>query len=48
MVRRWLLSKALPRHYGKRPDPEVWHEPIDTLAELYKQIEEGNRKAAKP
>lgn len=47
-ARCWLLSKALPRHYGKRPDPEVWREPIDTLAELYKEIEERNRKAAKP
>jgi hypothetical protein len=47
-TRCWLLSKALPRHYGKRPDPEVWNEPIDTLAQLYKEIEEGNRRTAKP
>ncbi len=41
-ARRWLLSKALPRHYGKRPDPNAWHEPIDTLAAVMKEIEERN------
>jgi transposase-like protein len=26
-ARRWLLSKALPRHYGKRPDPNASLQP---------------------
>jgi transposase-like protein len=47
-ARRWRLSKALPRQYGKRPDPNASHEPRDTLAELMKQIEEQNRALAKP
>jgi transposase-like protein len=45
-ARQWLLSKTLPRHYGKRPDPDAWRPPVDTLAELMKQIEERNRALA--
>jgi hypothetical protein len=47
-ARCWLLSKALPRHYGKQPDANAWHEPIDTLAAVHKEIEERNRRLAKP
>jgi hypothetical protein len=47
-ARCWLLSKALPRHYGKRPDPEPWREPVDTLAAVLKEIEQRNRAPAKP
>jgi hypothetical protein len=43
-----LLSKALPRHYGKQPEANPWHEPIDTLAAVHKEIEERNRRLAKP
>jgi hypothetical protein len=32
-ARQWLLSKTLPRHYGKRPDPDAWRPPVDTLVE---------------
>jgi hypothetical protein len=47
-ARRWLLSKALPRHYGKRPDPNAWQEPIDTLAAVMKEIEQRNRALPNP
>jgi transposase-like protein len=45
-ARQWLLSKALPRHYGKRPDPDAHLPPVDTLAKLMKEIEERNRALA--
>jgi transposase-like protein len=37
--RQWRISKAQPRHYGKRP-------PVATPAELMKQIEARNRALA--
>jgi hypothetical protein len=40
--------KALPRHYGKQPDPDAWHEPIDALAALTEEIEQQNRALPKP
>jgi len=45
-VRRWLLSKALPRHH--RPDLIVRHETSDTLAALMKEIEERKRGLPNP
>ena len=46
-ARCWLLSKMRPRHYGKQPDPDPWHEPVDTLTAVLKEIEERNRRMAK-
>jgi hypothetical protein len=46
VARFWLLSKALPRNYGNRPNLMARLETRDTLAELMKEIEDGNRELA--
>jgi hypothetical protein len=42
-VRRWLLSKALPKIYGDRLDLKASHEAGDTLLELMKAIDGRTR-----
>jgi hypothetical protein len=37
-VRRWLLSKQLPKVYGSRPEPDADHPKEDRLDLLMKQI----------
>jgi hypothetical protein len=47
LSRAWLLSKALPRNYGNRPNLMARLEARDTLAEVMKEIEDRNRAPAK-
>jgi hypothetical protein len=42
-MRRWLLSKVLPRNYGDRLDPNAKQEVRDTLAEVLKEIDGRTR-----
>jgi hypothetical protein len=42
-VRRWLLSKALPKIYGDRLDLKASHEVGDSLLELMKAIDGRTR-----
>jgi hypothetical protein len=46
VARFLLLSKALPRNYGDRPNLLARLEPRDTPAELMKEIEDRNRALA--
>ena len=47
VARMWLLSKALPRNYGDRPNLFAQLETRDTLTELMKEIEQRNRAPAR-
>jgi hypothetical protein len=42
-ARRWILSKALPKIYGQRPDPNAGQVVRDTLAELLQAIDGQSR-----
>jgi hypothetical protein len=42
-VRRWLLSKLLPKVYGSRPEPDAGQPKEDRLARLLKQIDGRTR-----
>jgi transposase-like protein len=47
-ARQWLLSKALPRNYGNRPNLMARLAARDIIAELRRQIGERDRAQAKP
>jgi terminase small subunit-like protein len=44
-ARKWLLSKALPKNYGDRPNLLTRLQARDALAKASKEIEERNRAA---
>jgi hypothetical protein len=47
-ARRWMLSKALPKIYGERPDPNAGQVARDTLAELLQAIDGQSRSLPNP